>query len=55
MSERNPKEGQIKNGPMLGDLLSNNQRWASSIKQRDPALRTLSHPAAAQVSLDWLL
>ena len=37
MSERNPTEGQIKNGPMLGDLLGNNQRWASSIKQRDPA------------------
>ena len=37
MSERNPEEGQIKNGPMLGDLLGNNQRWASAIKQRDPA------------------
>ena len=37
MSERNPEEGQIKNGPMLGDLLGNNQRWARAIKQRDPA------------------
>ena len=37
MSERHPEEGQIKNIPMLGDLLSNNQRWASAVKQRDPA------------------
>ena len=37
MSERNPQEGQIKNGPMLGDLLGNNQRGARAITQRDPA------------------